>query len=125
MVPALLTYVQTLTWDDIISFNQPSILNLEIEAKERVDVSKFSIFNFSLQITNTNRGPYINNRNPLLPEQINEAETSNFDLASLTSEDDSDPVSYSVIKVLQECYQYQYRPSNPWTPSVSHIENIY
>ncbi len=119
-VSSKLTYVQTLTWNDI-SFDQPSTLNLEIEAKERVDVSKFSIFNFSLQITNTNREPYINNRNPLLPEQIVEAETFNFNLANITSEDDSDPVSYSIVKGVTGMTINTSTGLITWTPNVSHI----
>lgn len=119
-VSSKLTFVQTLTWNNI-DFTQPSILNLEIEAQELEDPSKNSTFNFSLQIINTNREPYFNNRNPLNPEQVIESDTFIYNLAAITSEDDNDPVSYSIVRGVSGMTINTNTGLVSWTPNVSHI----
>ena len=119
-VSSKLTYVQTLTWNNI-DFSQPTILNLQVEAKEREDSSKTSIFNFSMQIANNNRGPYLKNRNPLNRSIINESETFTFDLQPITTEEDGDPVSYSIVKGVTGMTINTNTGLVNWTPNVSHI----
>ena len=112
--------LQTLTWDPI-PFNQPSSLNLEITAKESQDSSKAGTFNFSLLISNTNRPPTINNGNPLVQEQLNESVTFQYNLGTLSSDPDNDPLNYNITAGVSGMTINTNTGLITWTPNASHI----
>ena len=114
------TVVQTLSWDSI-PFDQPSVRNIEITARQSSDSTKQGTFTFSLEIENTNRSPVINNNASLVPEQINESTTFTYSLAQRSSDPDSDTLLYELVQGVSQMAINTNSGLLTWTPNASHI----